>query len=79
MLPKIITFKKSEQYRLEEYQQLFENLDIPCSDVTEIWASIFQDAVIGVDWQALWILSEENCEKYDLLFPTVVIVNVRLF
>lgn len=79
MLPKIISIKKTVSRRLEEYQNLLEDVENPCSDVVDIWASIFEElTIIGVNWQALWILTEDSCRKYNLVFPTAVIVKVCL-
>ncbi|KAK6623217.1 hypothetical protein RUM43_009069 [Polyplax serrata] len=80
MLPKIISIKKTVSRRLEEYQNLLEDVENPCSDVVDIWASIFEElTIIGVNWQALWILTEDSCRKYNLVFPTAVIVKVNDF
>lgn len=77
MLPEVISISKSMSFRLEEYQNLLDEVDTPCSEINEVWARIFEGvAIVNTGWQGLWMPSPKNCEKYNFLYPTVIIVSV---
>ncbi|KAL0274419.1 UNVERIFIED_CONTAM: hypothetical protein PYX00_006844 [Menopon gallinae] len=77
MFPEIITPRKSFPSRLQEFQTLLSEVEKSCSEIGDVWSAVFRDLFApSLGWQALWILSEESCMKYDLMHPTAVIVSV---
>lgn len=77
MLPEIIAPRKAFSCRLHEFQTLLSEVEKSCSEIGAVWSSVFRDLFApSLGWQALWIMSEKSCMKYDFMHPTAVIVSV---
>lgn len=76
-MDQIISFDKSLQNRLEEYNQVFSELGpLPYSKLQEEWAYYLELTLDPNGWQALWKIPRLKCEELHIPFPSVVLIYV---
>jgi hypothetical protein len=77
MSVEVITFKKSFQERLCEYNDIIGGRGPPSVfDIHNEWYYYIENLLEPAGWQAVWKISRQKCQEFNIQFPTVVIVMV---
>lgn len=77
MSVEVITFKKSFQERLSEYNNIIGGRGPPpACDIHNEWYFYIENLLEPVGWQAVWKISRQKCDEFKIQFPTLVIVMV---
>lgn len=77
-MDQIITFDKSLQTRLQEYEEVFSGLaTLPYSKIQSEWAYYLELTLDPNGWQAVWKIPRLKCEEMKIPFPTFVLVFVH--
>lgn len=76
-----VTFHKSYEERLDEYNKIFNICECTDGDnaagVKEIWSTYLEISIGQFKcWYAIWNLSRQQCSEYNLPFPCMVVVDV---
>lgn len=76
-MDQVITFDKSLQQRLQEYNEVLGGYEIlPVSAIGKEW-SFYVDLTIDPNgWQAVWKVHRSTCEALNIQFPCVILVFV---
>ncbi|XP_011640603.1 protein nessun dorma [Pogonomyrmex barbatus] len=63
--------------RLEEYTNILTTTGIvPASNIRSQWVCDVEVVIEPVGWQAMWKISRDTCENYNIRYPTIVMVDV---
>ncbi|XP_022199787.2 protein nessun dorma [Nilaparvata lugens] len=73
----IVVVKKSH-YDIEEDLKSILLFDSPlkASDIQKLWTSYLELTVEPVGWKALWKMSRDICQQFEVEFPVVAVVMV---
>ncbi|CAH1105684.1 unnamed protein product [Psylliodes chrysocephalus] len=73
----IITFDKSFQQRLSEFNDVLSACDVlPTSQLQKQWGLFLEFSVDKRGWQAIWKLPRTTCESLNIIFPSLALVIV---
>ncbi|KAG5900727.1 hypothetical protein JTB14_038245 [Gonioctena quinquepunctata] len=76
-MDEIITFDKSFQQRLQEFNEIFSSYNVlPSSQLRKQWAFHLEVTADKIGWQAIWKIPRITCETLHIHFPSVVLVFV---
>lgn len=76
-MDQILTFDKSYQQRFQEYMDVLSGYEIlAANQVKKEWGFYLEMVIDPNGWQAVWKIPRITCEKYKILYPTIVLVYV---
>ncbi|KAF7269618.1 hypothetical protein GWI33_017344 [Rhynchophorus ferrugineus] len=76
-MDEVISFDKSLQTRLEEYNKVFCDVGpLPFSKLQKEWAYYLEFTLDPNGWQAIWKIPRVKCEELNIPFPSIVLVYV---
>jgi hypothetical protein len=77
MSPDIIKFEKSFKQRLSEYKDILgARSHLRVSGIQNEWYYYLENVLEPTGWQAVWKVSRQKCEDFNIQFPTLIVVMV---